>query len=244
MSRSAPATALVLAVVAVVLGACGDDAADDRAVVTTRTAAAVSSRPSPLNLDRADLAASKTYTTHYFQPTLTFTTGPGDWYVENRDTSSDLSIGAALPRVLGATIGWHRVTRVFDPARGGMAPSDQVALKQPFADWLTHHPRLKATAPKPVEVAGLRGVSIDVTSTSQPPRVPHDCGKAGPRCVPLFHDGQDTLTYARGDRGRFTILTLPGGGELTIEQFASPGSAFARVLRLTAPTLETLKVSR
>jgi hypothetical protein len=225
------------AVAAAALVSCGGH--DDAAPVATAPTA-----PSPLNIERADLGASKAYTTRHFRPALTFTTGPGPWSVEHRDTSSDLSIAADLPRVAVATIGWHRVSRVYDPVRGGVAPSDQVPLKGGFVAWLRAHPRLHVTRPHPVIVAGLDGERVDVRSTSQPPRVPPDCGKAGPRCVPLFYDGQDPLTYTRGDLGRFTVLTLPDGGELVVEQFASPRTALPKVLALTRGTLATLAVGR
>lgn len=231
---------LVASSVAVLaLVACGgeDEAAPDR------TPTAASAPPSPLNIDRAELEASKTYTTRRFRPQLTFTVGPGTWTVEHLDTASDISIAADLPRVLAATIGWHRVTRVYDPARGGVAPADQVRLQGGFVRWLRHHPRLRVTRPVPVRVAGLNGVRVDVRSTSQPPRVPQDCHKAGPRCAPLFYDGQDPLTYTRGDRGRITVLALRDGGELVVEQFASPGSALPKVLALTRQTMATLRVA-
>lgn len=235
---------LMLFVFAAAPAGCGggDDDAPGRPTTAAVTTAVAPPAP-PLDAERAKLRASKTYTTRFFRPSLTFAAGPGTWSVEHRDTSSDVSIVADLPRVAVASIGWHRVTRVFDPVRGGVAPSDQVALEGSFVTWLRRHPHLRVTRPVPVTVAGLDGVRVDVRSRSQPPRVPSDCGKAGPRCVPVFYDGQDVLTYARGDRGRFTVLKLPDGGELVVEQFASPGTALPKVLAITRRTLASLAVA-
>lgn len=85
-------------------------------------------------------------------------------------------------------------------------------------------------------------MQIDITSKSQPPRVPQQCGKAGPQCVPVFYDGQDTITLARGERGRYFVLALPEGGQLVIEEFASPGRGFAKVLAVLRSTLETFEL--
>jgi hypothetical protein len=237
------------AVAVAALVACGgdEDAAGPSRPAPATATATTAATPSPLDVDHAELRSGRPYATRAFRPGLTFRPGPGTWTIEHRDTASDISIATDLPRVAVATIGWHRVTRVYDPVRGGVAPSDQVALREPFADWLARHPRLRVTRPVRVTVAGLDGVQVDVRSTSQPPRVPRDCLKAGPRCVPLFYDGQDPLTYTRGDRGRVTVLPLPdadGGGELVIEQFASPGTALPKVLAATRETLATLEVAR
>src|SRR5689334_11329168 len=98
-----------MAAVAIVslAAACGS-ARDTGGGATTTTTATISAR-SPLSLDRADLAGAKTFTTHRFRPPLTFTTGPGPWYVENRDSATDFSIGTEqIPGASAATIGWHR----------------------------------------------------------------------------------------------------------------------------------------
>jgi hypothetical protein len=209
---------------------------------STATTASQTAPPYVLSLDRAELEAHKTYTTHRFTPTLRFTLGGGSWMVENRESPTDFSIALEMPSTLAATIGWHRVTRVFDPVKGGVLPRDLVPFHGDFANWLTHHPRLRTSTPERVTIAGLTGVRVDVTSKSQPPRVPRDCGKAGPRCVPVFYDGQDTLTYARGDRGRLTVLALPEGGQLVMEEFASPGARFPRLLGATRSTLDSVEL--
>jgi hypothetical protein len=234
---------VTLAAAAAVLSLAGCGDTEERAT-TTPAARRAASPPSPLSIDRAELVAHTTYATDRFRPALRFSVGPGSWMVENRESSTDFSIAIDMPRTLGATIGWHRVTRVYDPVEGGEIPADLVPLDGDFVGWLTHHPRLRTSRPVHVTVAGLAATQVDVASTSEPARVPHDCDKAGPRCVPLFYDGQDTLTYARGDKGRFIVLDLPAGGQLVIEEFASPGTRFQRVLTALAPTLDSLTLAR
>jgi hypothetical protein len=228
-------TALTASFVA--LAGCGGGG-DDKSAKTP----AASKPPYALSIDRADLVAGKSYTTQRFKPAFRFTAGKGSWIVENRESHDHFAVSGELDGFSVDELSWHRITRVFDPKKGGKLPSDQVPFSGDFAKWLTSHPRLRTTKPEKVTVAGLEGVQIDYTSKSASPRAPRDCGKAGPRCAILFYDGQDTVTIARGDRGRWIVLDLPDGDQLAIEEFASPGDPkhFSTMLKAFEPTLESL----
>jgi hypothetical protein len=169
----------------------------------------------------------------------------GAWSSEVGDTATDFTVAVHHPPggIAQALLAAHRVRLVYDPQRGGRVPGDRIPLRGSFARWLQTHPRLRVTAPKPVRLMGLRGVQMDVTGRSQPPRVPEECAKTGSNCAPLFYDGLDPVIYASSDRGRFIVLNLPSGGELVIEQFVEPARDFRRGLRLVQPLLGRLQLS-
>jgi hypothetical protein len=75
-----------------------------------------------------------------------------------------------VPPITVSGVSFHHITRVFPPKTGGVIPGDAVAGPADFATWLTTHPYLRATNPKPVEALGLKGVSIDVRVKSSQPR--------------------------------------------------------------------------
>ena len=236
--------AAVVLVAAVALSGCGDEGTGRDATpptVATKTTAA------PAFGDFADLEAGRRYVSARFKPAIAFRVPPGAWSTEVGDSVGHVAIAATDPpgRIDQAILALHRMTRVFDPRRGGRIPGDQVAFSGSFARWLSEHPRLRTTQPKPVRLMGLDGVQLDLVNTrSSPAATPDDCGKVGPRCVPLFHDGLDFVAYSAGNHGRFTVLALPEGGELVIEQFVEPAGAFAAGLRMLRPLLGALELER
>lgn len=88
----------------------------------------------------------------------------GEWLATGADSTDHIEIEPAAVKdpVDDATLAFHHITRVFDPATGGQEPGDAVPGPDDFASWLTTHPHLRTTKPKPVEALGLEGVSIDV----------------------------------------------------------------------------------
>ena len=241
MSARLLAAVLVGAVVAI---GCGDDEED--APGTTRPAT-TAQKTAPAFSDFQPLGVGKTYTTGVFRPALRFEVPRGSWTTEVGDTAEHFAIAAEDPSapVVQAIVGVHRVSQVYDPQRGGETPGDRVPLEGEFADWLRKHPRLRTTAPKPIELMGLEGVQIDVVGTrSEPPAVPGDCGKLGPRCVPLFYDGIDYIAYASTTKGRFAILSLPENGELVVEQFVEPAGAYSQGLELLRPLVAALTLAQ
>jgi hypothetical protein len=195
--------------------------------------------------DYQDLDSGRTYTTTVFKPAVRFTVPAGRWSSEEGDTAADFAVAVKGPRggVAQAILALHRVSLVYDPRRGGTIPGDRVALRGSFANWLRRHPRLRIRADRPTRLMGLEGSLIEVSGKSQPPRVPNECPKSGPDCAPLFYAGLDPVVYPRTARGRFIVLTLPGGGELVVEEFVEPSRAFAHGLRQLSPLLAQLRLA-
>lgn len=224
---------------------CGDGG-KTTAPTAKNVAANTTSPPGPApGLDTStDLEPGRTYTTHLFKPVISLTVPRGKWATEEGDSAHHISFALqAPPAGIGqAIVELHRVDQVFDPRRGGRIPGDQVPLRGSFATWLRNHPRLRILRSRPARLLGLTGTAIDIAPRSQPPRRPYDCGKNGPPpCVPLMFDGLDYIIYSKICRGRFTVLDLPEGGELVVEEFVQSASAFARGLRLLKPIVDGMR---
>jgi hypothetical protein len=211
---------LTLAAV-LVLAACGGNGESGS---KPEPAAAVTPFPS---IDMADLVAGTTYTTRRFKPSLELTLPEGEWKAAGADSRDHVEIEPTVKDpVDSSALGFHHMTRVFDPAAGGRTPGDAVAGPGDFAKWLTDHPHLKTTKPEPVEALGLRGVSIDVRVRSSQPRKYKDCGKVEGDCVVMFTGKIEPIVYGSRSFGRFYVLEQPDGKELVVEQYVEPASAF------------------
>ncbi len=235
--------AVTIAVACVVLSAgCGGDETPE-SPAKPRTPAP--SATNPLPGFQTPLEGGATYTTEQFQPAVRITVpADGEWTTEVGDTPEHFSI-LTDPEWGQALLALHRLTRVYDPEKGGLEPGDTVPLNGSFAEWLVDHPHLRTSEPQPVDVLGRSGVQIDFTTRSSPPRTPDQfCGHAGDDCVPFFYDGLDTIAYGKQVKGRFIVVPLDDGGELVIEQFASPAAEFDRALAVLRPLLESLELVR
>jgi hypothetical protein len=241
-SRAVKRLALVLLACA---AGCGGGRTAAESVATKKVAAP----PAQGFGDDQPLKSGKTYVSRVFKPSLRFTVPAGSWVTEVGDNAPSFSIAAVNPRppLTQAILAVHRVKSVFDAVRGGKRPGDVVPLHGDFATWLRRHPHLVTTAPKRVAMFGLPGVQLDVTARSSPPVVPEDCGKVGPGCVPLLYDGRDFVFYAKTTKGRFTVLNLPGGGQLVVERFAEFTAdrkhALDRALRILHPLLAGMRLA-
>jgi hypothetical protein len=215
---------LLVAAAALLPAACGREQ-NQRAASSKRATASVTPFPS---IDRADLVAGATYTTRLFKPNITLTLPPGEWLATGADSADHVEIEPAAVKdpVDDATLAFHHMTRVFDPETGGEEPGDAVPGPDDFAGWLTHHPHLRTTTPKPVVALGLRGVSIDVRVKSSQPRKYKDCGKVEGACVVMFISKVEPVVYGSKSFGRFYVLKQPDGKQLVVEQAVEPGSAF------------------
>jgi hypothetical protein len=234
---------------ALVVLLCTAGCGGQRTVAHTATTSSAAA-PSQGFGDDQPLKAGKTYTSRVFKPSLRFTVPPGSWVTEVGDNAPSFSIAAVRPRppLTQAILAVHRVTSVFDARRGGRRPGDVVPFHGDFATWLRRHPHLVTTSPRHVTLLGLPGVQLDVTTRSSPSVVPEDCGKVGAGCVPLLYDGRDFVFYAKTIRGRFTVLALPQGGQLVVEQFAEFTAdrkhALDRALRILRPLLARLRLAQ
>jgi len=188
-------------------------------------------------IDRADLNPGRTYTTRQFKPAITLTLPEGEWIAAGADSPDHVEI-EPTPQdpVDSSALAFHHLTQVFPPETGGVTPGDAVPGPDDFAQWLTTHPHLRATKPKPVEALGLKGVSIDVRVKSSQPRKYKDCGKVAGDCVVMFVGKVEPIVYGSESLGRFYVLEQPDGKELVVEQYVEPASA----LKAQQPAFDAL----
>jgi hypothetical protein len=167
-----------------------------------------------------------TYTSRNFKPSISFKTPPGHWRAAVADHADHVELEPdTVPPLAAAGIAFHHATQVFPPDKGGKIAGDAVAGPENFATWLTSHPHLKTTQPKPVAALGLEGVSIDVRAKSSSPRKYKDCGKFSGACVVLMMGGVEPILYAGEILGRFLVLEQPDGKQLVVEEWFEPASA-------------------
>ena len=225
--RTVPLTALL-----VLVTACGGD---DKPSAATAAKATVTPYPS---IDLGDLENGASYASRKFKPELTLTIPQeGNWNAAGADNADHVELEPEpVPPVSSSGISFHHMTRVFPPDKGGVIPGDAVAGPADFAAWLTSHPHLRTTKPKPVEALGLKGVLIDVRVKSSQPRKYKDCGKVEGECVVMFIGSVEPLVYGSKTFGRFYVLDQPGGKQLVVEEFAEPASAFKK----TEPQLDAV----
>jgi hypothetical protein len=159
--RAVPLIALLA-----LLTACGGD---DKPSAATAAKPTVTPYPS---IDLGDLKNGASYASRKFKPELTLTIPrEGEWNTAGADNPDHVELEPEpVPPITVSGVSFHHITRVFPPKTGGVIPGDAVAGPADFATWLTTHPYLRATNPKPVEALGLKGVSIDVRVKSSQPR--------------------------------------------------------------------------
>jgi hypothetical protein len=235
----------LLACIAVTSVGCGDDdeTATPARTTSSVTTAAAGDTPFP-EADGAELVAGKAYTTRKFQPALTITPSSGEWKAYEADDPDHIALEPRVDDPVDlSTLAFHHMTKVFDPEKGGTIPGDAIDAPDDFAKWLTDHPHLKTTQPKPVEALGLKGVSVDVRVKSAMRRVPADCGKVGGKCVVLFLSKIEPVIYGETGFGRFYVLEQPDGKELVVEQFVEPASAFKAQREQFEATLDSAKLA-
>jgi hypothetical protein len=214
---------IALVVLIALAGCGGDDSADAPEAKVT---------PVP-TIFGADLKPGTTYTTTAFEPRLRLTFPEGEWKVLSADKPGNLEFEPdTVHPVTEAALGFYHHPKVFDAAKGGTMPGDATEAPSDFAAWLTSHPHLATTKPKPVEVMGLEGVSIDVRVKSAQPRQYKDCGKVLGKCVVMTLGGVEPVVYGSDSRGRWLVLDLGGGDQLVVEQFVTPPAAFANGIKL------------
>jgi hypothetical protein len=210
--------------------ACGGD--EERAAAPAKP----SVTPFP-TIDRADLEPGTEYTTQQFKPSITLTLPDGEWIAAGADSPDHVEIEPTPEDpVDSSAFAFHHITRVFDPAQGGVTPGDAVPGPEDFAEWLTTHPHLRATTPKPVEALGLNGVQIDVRVKSSQPRKYKDCGKVLGDCVVMFVGKVEPIVYGSQSLGRFLVLEQPDGKQLVVEEYVEP----ARALKAQQPAFDAI----
>ena len=221
--RAVPLIALLA-----LLTACGGD---DKPSAATAAKPTVTPYPS---IDLGDLENGASYASRKFKPELTLTIPQeGEWNTAGADNPDHVELEPEpVPPVSSSGISFHHMTRVFPADKGGVTPGDAVAGPADFAAWLTSHPHLRTTKPKPVEALGLKGVSIDV-------RV----GKVEGECVVMFIGSIEPLVYGSKTFGRFYVLDRPGGKQIVVEEFAEPASAFKKTEAQLDAVLRSARVA-
>jgi hypothetical protein len=224
------------------LAGCGGEDGRSQTRPQAKQAPAVTPFPS---IDFTDLQPGREYTTRQFTPRIRLTLPQGKWNAESADKPDHVEIQAEpAGAVTAAGFGFHHMTKVFDPAKGGAVPGDAVDGPDDFAAWLTSHPHLRATPPKPVRVLGLEGVSVDVRVKSSQPTKYRDCGKVTGECVVMYIGGIEPYVYGSDTYGRFLILEQPDGKELVVEQFVQPASEFRDQVKLFDQALASASLVR
>src|SRR3712207_1759500 len=129
-----PRLAWMLAVLA--LAGCGDE--DEPA----REAAAPKPSITPFpTVFGGVLKPDVEYTTQLFEPNLRVKVPDEGWIAYSQDSPDHVELeGEAEPPVQDSGIGFHHMTKVFDPEKGGETPGDAVDGPEDFAAWLTSHP--------------------------------------------------------------------------------------------------------
>jgi hypothetical protein len=232
-----PRAVPLLALLSLLAACSGDD--------EKTTAAKPTVTPFP-SIDFGDLANGATYRSRQFKPNVSMTIpAQGEWHAAGADNPDHVELEPEpAPPIASSGISFHHMTRVFPPATGGVQPGDAVAGPADFAEWLTSHPHLRTTKPKPVEALGLKGVVIDVRVKSSQPRKYKDCGKVEGECVVMFIGSVEPLVYGSKVFGRFYVLQQPDGKQLVVEEFAEPASAFKKAQPELDAVLRSARISR
>jgi hypothetical protein len=214
-----PAVRSVVCAAALVLTACGSASAPSASGTSPARASAVAStspRPACPNGDGGTclgVLKAGTYSTFRFRPRLTYTV-PGGWanFEDNVGNFSLAPPGVSLAKASHAIDDIFVMTIVQAAAMGceGAAETDVPDTARGIAMWLTNHPDLVTTGPRPVRIGGLKGYSLSVRMTSTGGI---RCG--GPlRSVPIFMgygDSQgDFWLGGPSDRAEVYLLNFEG----------------------------------
>lgn len=233
----------VLVVAVLVLAGCGGDGSGGERAGTATSEAGSKATPLPA-VALAELEAGKHYVSRKFTPKITLTIPTAGWVISS-DVPDHVEIEPPTEQpVEDAGIGFHHMTKVFDPVKGGEIPGDAVAGPDDFAAWLVDHPHLTTTKPKPVEALGLRGVSIDARVKSGQSKVYRDCGKVDPEvCVVMFIGAIEPVVWGRSSKTRFLVLDQPDGRQLVVELWVDPAKQFAGEAKLLQRVVASASVA-
>ena len=245
MSRLTHIPLLLLALGALAIGGCGGDDDDESAASERPATTAEKARALPVQAD-SPVVPDLDYTTTLFEPKATIRVPGGAWTTVAPESRDHVGIGLTSDGSFNlAGFGLHRMTKVADPQRGAATVADAVDAPEDYIAWLADHPRLDATEPTEVTVAGVKGTQIDVSPSSFPKRRPVGCKEEPPfqPCLVLFFDGAEPVWYYRSGQIRFTGIDV-GGEQIVLEQFVDPDKRFDAITEEKLdPILAALKFS-
>jgi len=171
--RSAGASAIVVAML--VATACGSSPTPPAAVAPSEHAsmpASTSSLPSCPNGDGGTclgVLKAGTYSTRTFQPRLTYTV-PDGWanYEDDQGNAAFAPPGVSLSKVQEA-VDDILVMTIVAPATmscDAAADTDVPDTARGVSSWLSQHPWLSTTDPKPITIGRLHGYVLSVRATA------------------------------------------------------------------------------
>jgi hypothetical protein len=222
-------------VIAIAGGLSTDRAADERPVKP----------PAPEGRELFDgtLFPGERYRTRNFVPALSFVVTDDNWQAFETATPDVLVLDRVVrggPSPLGPrpALVFQRIGEVYDPSvrnleRARMpAPADLVA-------WLARHPDLRVTAPEPVTVAGVSGISANVeVRFTRPVHSDPFCRERFRRTCTFLGPNASLL-----DGTRLRLIQLRTEPEpLMIFTAAMSPRRLDALNRVTAPVLDSLRI--
>jgi hypothetical protein len=110
-----------------------------------------------------------------------------------------------------------------------------------MTSWLSAHPALDATTPRPVRLGAATGSYVDVQLTAHGSQV---CGPNGFGLVTAQPDHPQGWSIDPGSKERYYVLDLPGGGTVTIVITAYQASNFRNAIDQATPVVESFDFQR
>lgn len=219
---------LVLLVLAASVGACGGASLPPPAQVT----------PAPSASSGGQQLVAGTYQTQQFQPRLTFTV-PDGWELA-ADTPAWVQLRPVGAQDLGVYL--FRDARAASQAEGcptepqpgvGTTSTELVAFFRGL-------PGVNASQPALVTIGGLRGSSLDLGIA---PGWTTSCPFANsvPAVPLIMNDGIDRWVLAGGERLRFYILDVPGGGNVVIDIDDFVGDQIDGLIKSATPIVKSFE---
>jgi hypothetical protein len=113
-----------------------------------------------------------------------------------------------------------RLTHVVDPATATSSKPKFVSAPDDIVSWLQNHPELETSDPKPMTVAGMKGVSVTTKFTGKKTDAP--CmPMVHTDCIELFQVGSRPPVYQTRAPSRVAVMER-GGKVLVISAFGPP----------------------
>jgi hypothetical protein len=219
LRRQVLSLGLLVTLLVLALGACGEGGQEEEAV-----------KARPLPKDPGALRPGE-YHSVDFKPSLSFRVGKG-WL--NTEPQSPDFIEVGQPGE-GGWILFANVKEVYKPGTTKVvkAPKDLVG-------WFQDHPYLKTSKPEPVTVGGIKGKQLDVVVEDLPKDVYGECGA---ECVDISSQssGEQSTYFLETDRERRVIVLEDVKGETVEIVFSSPPEKFEEFAPEAQKVLESVK---
>jgi hypothetical protein len=227
------ATGVLMALVALVLNACGGGASGAGGSGGGEHHQQAKARPLPE--DQKVLRPGE-YHSEEFEPSFSFRVGKG-WSSSPPEASDILEI----TRGQMTGMNFSNAQEVYKPTKTGSA--NVVDAPKDMVGWLQQHPYLQTSNPEPVTVGGVKGVEFDVVPGDLPKGYNPTCSSIidNPNCVDLIRlSTGEQLFVAEGYPVRVIVLEDVEGETVTIGIF-SPASEFEEFVPEAQKVIDTVK---